>query len=390
MIESLFRGWLLQRYNESTAHSRVSNCNRIEEYAGNLDEHYRKDQGASLISKLTYSSDDQRAQRPARHNIPIDGNIYNGTATLKQAAKLYFDFKSGDSCAEGKTGNVTIRRQGRTLEQTPREPVQPGEVLPRRTQTDAPVNKIKDFEKDICKILAQLCHHIHPQIIKKIQQVNQDEYTYFQEIFHEVVETDNYLFPGSACVFPGVRRYVSGKGVKNQYNQEYRAIIDDNTFPRHLWCYLVNNKNYNGPNWKETGLNQFELAHIFTHKTSELDFEKQFFDNYNDKIDPHGEFTCGCNVVLLPKGTVRPTDNSAVIKAIFYQRYIKLYGVEPLNGRSGFKKSKVPDWYQELKWNDPFCPPDWVEKIENLMRYRKIRITQIIETHTKSRSTNQE
>jgi hypothetical protein len=50
----------------------------------------------------------------------------------------------------------------------------------------------------------------------------------------------------------------------------------------------VNNKNYNGANWKETGLHQFELAHIFTHKTSEFDFEKEFFDSHNSKIEPHG------------------------------------------------------------------------------------------------------
>jgi len=384
MQESPFRNWLLQekKFNERTANSRLSNCHRIERYAGKLDEHYQKDGGTSLISELTYSTDDQIKHRPAKHNIPIDGNIYNGTATLKQAANLYFKFKTGGSSVKEANGKVVIRKRN-DLGQSVRRPIQLPGGLPGyvsgTSRTDAPVNKIKNFEKDISKILAQLCHHIHPRIIKRIQQANQNEYAYFQKIFHDIIEIDNYLFPGSVCVFPGVRRYVSGKGSKNQYNREYRAIIDDNTFPRHLWCYLVNNKNYNGPNWKETGLHQFELAHIFTHKTSELDFEKQFFNSYNESLDPHGEFTCGCNIVLLPKGTVRPTDNSEVIKAVFYQRYIDLYGEEPLNGRSGFKLSKVPDWYQELKWNDPFCPPDWEEKTENLIKYRTNRITQIIE-----------
>ena len=175
-----------------------------------------------------------------------------------------------------------------------------------------------------------------------------------------------------------MRRYISGKGKKKQYDPEYKAIIDDNTFPRHLWCFLVNNKTYNGPSWKDTGLNQFELAHIFTHKKSELAFEKQFFQVCDENTEPNGEFTCACNIVLLPKGTVRPTDNSETIKSIFYKRYIDLYGESPLNGRCGFINEKIPEWYKELQWNEPFCPKDWYEKIDNLIKYRTTRITQLL------------
>ena len=111
---------------------------------------------------------------------------------------------------------------------------------------------------------------------------------------------------------------MSAKGKKNAYNEEYKAIIDDNTFPRHLWCFLANGKTYSGPNWKNSGLGEFELAHVFTHKESEIDFEKQFFKCVREALYPYGDFSCACNVVLLPKGTVRPTDNSITIKAAFF------------------------------------------------------------------------
>jgi len=239
-------------------------------------------------------------------------------------------------------------------------------------------NRIAEYEKDICSVLAHLAYHINPLIVELIQKRNIEEYDYFKDLFDGKINVDHYLFDGSACVFPGVKRYVSGQGKKKAYNPEYQAIIDDNTFPRHIWCFLENGKTYNGPNWRDSGLGQFELAHVFTHKESEIFFEKQFFSNIVDDLYPYGDFSCACNVTLLPKGTVRPTDNSKVIKAAFYKRYVDLYGELPLNGRSGFNESLVPSWYSELKWNDAPLPVLWEENIKKLLTYRTQRITGLL------------
>jgi len=239
-------------------------------------------------------------------------------------------------------------------------------------------NRIADYEKDICSVLAHLAYHIHPKITQRIQHRNIEEFDYFKKLFSDRIEIKNYLFKGSACVFPGVRRYVSGQGKKKAYNEEYKAIIDDNTFPRHLWCFLENGKTYNGPNWRDSGLGEFELAHVFTHKESEIDFEKQFFKDVREELYPYGDFSCACNVALLPKGTIRPTDNSNTIKAAFYKRYIELYSEAPLNGRSGFDESLVPSWYGKLSWNEPPLPVGWESNIEKLLKYRTQRITDLL------------
>ena len=239
-------------------------------------------------------------------------------------------------------------------------------------------NRVREFEFEICSILAQLSYHVHPTIVKHIQARNIEEYDYFRNLFLNRIEISHYLFDGSACVFPGVRRYVSGQGKRQSYNDSYQAIIDDNAFPRHIWCFLSNGKTYNGPNWQKTGLSEFELAHIFTHKESEIESEKEFFDSVQSDLYPYSDFTCACNVVLLPKGMVRPTDNSRAIKAAFYMRYIELYGEDPLIGRSGFRKSRIPVWYGELKWNQPFLPSDWREKTDRLLAYRTKRVTHIL------------
>ena len=241
-------------------------------------------------------------------------------------------------------------------------------------------NKISLFNKDLAIILASLAYHIAPEIVKYIAEQNKKDFAFFEQLFKGKIDINNYLFNGSDCVFPGIRRYVSMEGQKQKYNAEYKAIIDDNTFPRHIWCFLVNGKCYSGPNWNETTLAEFELAHIFTHKESEINLEKEYFQEINADIFPYGEFTSAANVVLLPKGTVRPTDNSTILKSIFYKRYIDLYGENTLNGHRGFKQNSVPDWYSELKWNDPFLPGDWKNKINKLLDYRKERISGIMDT----------
>jgi len=239
-------------------------------------------------------------------------------------------------------------------------------------------NRIEDCEKDICSVLAHLAYHIHPEVVRRIQERNKEEYSYFKKLFAGKIDVNNYLFNGSACVFPGIRRYVSGQGKKKSYNKQYKAIIDDNTFPRHIWCFLENGKTYNGPNWRNSGLGEFELAHVFTHKETEIEFEKQFFRKVQANLIPHGDFTCACNVALLPKGTIRPTDNSKTIKAAFYRRYIDLYGETPLNGRLEFNNALVPNWYKTLIWNEPPLPNNWQTNIDKLLEYRTERITGLL------------
>jgi hypothetical protein len=239
-----------------------------------------------------------------------------------------------------------------------------------------PRNKINDFNKDLAAILAQLAYHISPDIVKYIAERNKNDRTFFEKTFGNNIDIVNYLFDGSDCVFPGVRRWDTQKGEKLKYNKSYEAIIDDNGFPRHIWCFLFNGKPSSAKNWKN--FEGFELAHIFAHKEIETNAEKSYFKYFDDKISPFAQFTSASNVVLLPKGTVRPTDNSTVIKLIFFKRHIELYGEGTVNGRSGFRHGSVPDWYSELKWNDPFKPDNWEHNINVLLDYRNKRILNIL------------
>ncbi len=81
----------------------MSNCLRIEKFYGNLDEQYNADRCESLLKQLIYSNADFKLGIKPKHSIPIDGNAYTGTSTLKSALGLYIEFKNNRLIEELKT-----------------------------------------------------------------------------------------------------------------------------------------------------------------------------------------------------------------------------------------------------------------------------------------------
>jgi|ERR1051325_3104823 hypothetical protein len=67
----------------------ISRCRRVEASEGDLDSHYERDQMRALLERFTMSRHDLA---PA-HQIEISGNVYNGTASLRNALRLYQQFR---------------------------------------------------------------------------------------------------------------------------------------------------------------------------------------------------------------------------------------------------------------------------------------------------------
>jgi len=90
-----FREWLQIKFpdTKTTVDNRISNCNNVEKYYGDLDTHLSNDKCKSIVNELTYSTNDERAKTPQRHKVPIKGNIRTGSATLKLAVNLYVEFR---------------------------------------------------------------------------------------------------------------------------------------------------------------------------------------------------------------------------------------------------------------------------------------------------------
>jgi hypothetical protein len=92
-----FAPWLATTYKTRTGgrlvvaaqRDAVSRCRRVEASEGDLDTHYERDQMQDLLARLTLSRHDLA---PA-HQIEILGDVYNGTASLRNALHLYQQFR---------------------------------------------------------------------------------------------------------------------------------------------------------------------------------------------------------------------------------------------------------------------------------------------------------
>ena len=95
MRQSDFKDWLwyVGNYTEGSIRSIVSTCQRVERYEGDLDSHFEDDGMDGLLGRLHYSTTDERIGARQRHDVPISGNVRNGTATLRSHTKLYWEFR---------------------------------------------------------------------------------------------------------------------------------------------------------------------------------------------------------------------------------------------------------------------------------------------------------
>ena len=95
-----YRHWLeQQKYEAGTINAQLYRAGRVEEFHGNLDEHYDNDRMEGLIAMLRYSSDDRRRNRPNPSKIPFDGDIHNNLASYRNAVERYRRFRDAVGAA---------------------------------------------------------------------------------------------------------------------------------------------------------------------------------------------------------------------------------------------------------------------------------------------------
>jgi hypothetical protein len=101
MYEEDFTHWLEQDYRQKngkqlgvrTRGDARSRCKRIEQYEGDLDGHFVRDEMQELLKLLVYSRQDETNGVQPQHSISINGDVVEGTASLRSAIKLYKAFR---------------------------------------------------------------------------------------------------------------------------------------------------------------------------------------------------------------------------------------------------------------------------------------------------------
>ena len=110
MKETEYRQWLeIRDYQEKTIAVQIYRVKRVEEFHGDLDEHYARDRMASVIEELKYSRDDQRSHQPNPSKIPFKGDIQSNLASYRNAVERYRKFRdeiADDEPSVSKGGGV--------------------------------------------------------------------------------------------------------------------------------------------------------------------------------------------------------------------------------------------------------------------------------------------
>ena len=251
MREAAFRIWLQAERGLSagTVGSRISNCRRVECNEGDLDALYDADELDGLLQRLNPGEPE--------HGIPISGDVYSGTATLKNAVKLYRQFRKGGArtVASGDNSETRQPQQGKTPRSRPRWP-----AWPQPEDRDL---------LELARTMVPFVRFLDPAIVGAVVEDNRRFGRAWSASLEALgIDPGIYLWDGSPCAFPGVRRYAGSteiavfrKRAESGEAPPQCLSLDDNDYPKHLWSFV-----FTGKPFRKRGPEGYQLAHLFDHK----------------------------------------------------------------------------------------------------------------------------
>ena len=366
MKEAPFRVWLkVERgLSAGTVGSRISNCRRVERHEGDLDAHYDSDELDGLLQRLNPGEPE--------HGIQIAGDVYNGTATLKNAVSLYCDFRKG--------GGRTVSSGDNPEKRQPRQ----GRSPPSQAQWPAWPQPTDEDLLQLARAMAPFVRFLDPGIVGAVVEDNRRFGGQWCASLEALgIDPAVYLWEGSPCAFPGVRRYAGSteiavfrKRAKSSEAPPQCLSLDDNDYPKHLWSFV-----FTGRPFRKRGPAGHQLAHLFDHK--------EYGNRWRDELDappgveepvlPYGLFTSVANSVYAPGAFLRPTDLSPSLRSLIQRRAQQLYGdvcclvPPPL----AVKPCEDPNWaVDKFQWS---APVGGMERLADFLEFRRERIGELIE-----------
>lgn len=86
-----------QKYADNTQTAQLHRVRKVEEYYGDLDEHFKNNTLNEVIENLQYSVADERGNKPNPSKIIFDGNIRNNLQSYKNAVVRYRKYLHDDN-----------------------------------------------------------------------------------------------------------------------------------------------------------------------------------------------------------------------------------------------------------------------------------------------------
>lgn len=271
-----FSEWLRVEKNMSfsTISSRISNIRRVSKVEGNLDNHYRKDNGEYVLNILEYSKSDFENNIPAKHKININGDIVKGTYTLRAAVELYFDFLefSAYLCKDNKKTNDGCNKSNYINNE---EGIIFDKICDKKELAESEIKKLDSYQ-----IFAKTFNITKSDFYK----FGLDETIYPKDELIDVYWTElkDRLFNNNRVYIRGYGRDAKGTDLYKEFhlnifgNQNIFKDPTNNSVPQRLIESLTGLK-------RNEHLFNYQVSHIFGMTRNGLMFE------------------CPWNIVLVPK-----------------------------------------------------------------------------------------
>lgn len=143
--------WLVEAVpSRATAQTKLSELRRVEAVYGDLDELFDLDELQGLLDELTYTSEDQRQNRPNPSRLVIGGDLRNNLASYKSAVQKYSRFRQDAEMEAGKT----------TLAVQSQRDVQQSEAL-----LDVSEGRVFSMERDLQAALRRSIGQLEPGLV---------------------------------------------------------------------------------------------------------------------------------------------------------------------------------------------------------------------------------
>lgn len=218
----------------------------------------------------------------------------------------------------------------------------------------------------LTRLVVPYARWIRKGLIEQLVIANMTDLSRWQKLLREKnIEPDLYLWTGSACAYPGIRRK-NGKTetVGGTGTQSLALDIDGNALGKRAWGILAHSAN----SFKKVR-KDYELVHLFPHKADEwgklLDLlpsnvRDQVPPLYQKQLRDHGLpglFSNPANTCFLPSALVRPTDGDSLLRRALWVHALDLYGVATLLPPE--LAAPLEDWLRsvplpdKLEWSKP-------------------------------------
>jgi hypothetical protein len=183
----------------------------------------------------------------------------------------------------------------------------------------------KDLMK-LARVVTKYVRFLDPAIVAAVSDDNRRcADAWGARLLAQGIDPRLYLWDGSACCIPGVRRYVDAE--KGAWRRGHTVLkdalaLDSNEYPRWIWATLLPERA------AELEAQDYTIFHPLNHRVINAQVQASLEVNtYLQGRGLYGLFTSAANIVYMPNVFITLMNTNHWLRTLLFERQMELYGV---------------------------------------------------------------